>query len=144
MKRALLLFTVLFVGIASCAVAQNSPGSPASTDPPRAAPATAFIQFELWQWGDEPTSRKKLFDIRDGAKLQGELLPWTGMQFRFRVTVLHDTILCEGHSDTNFEKAGWGPEPVRREGSHQAIYRYRPDAFIPATGHYSLTVEARD
>ncbi len=111
-KRTLLLLTVVFGGIASRAAAQNSLGSPASTGPPQAELSAALIQFELWQWGDEPASRKRLFDIRDRVKLPGELLPWAGVQFRFRAAVPHDTISCEGHSDTNFERL---PQNLRVE-----------------------------
>ncbi|MDQ2732790.1 MAG: hypothetical protein M3Y56_14120, partial [Armatimonadota bacterium] len=102
------------------------------------------INFQLWQWGDQPSDRKEILELKNGMNIPYQSLPKTGIHFKFRIAAPHDSVKCLVLSSDGVDRLGWGPEKVALEGSADRLYRSNPEWIYspPQVGRYCVQVEA--
>ncbi|MFO0929672.1 MAG: hypothetical protein U0736_22055 [Gemmataceae bacterium] len=130
--------SILFACVAVLATGASSPL-------PKAEQSGAKVEFSLWAWDADPARRKEHIRLEPGARLEARTLP-KAIMFRFRVPVAHDAVRCACRSTDAFDRVGWGPETVARDGSAAWLYRAFAEflSYPPQVGAYSIEVEATD
>jgi peptidoglycan-N-acetylglucosamine deacetylase len=141
------LFSV-FVALALAAItSQTDRAAGAEEQPlPKIAQSGAPVTFELWQWGPDAASQKKLMDLKDGMQIARKDLPSKdAMLPRFRVLAPHDEISYTTYWSESPEKHGWGPEKVKLAGSAQWLYRAieEPAENLERGGKYQVEIIAK-
>ncbi|HET6382879.1 MAG TPA: hypothetical protein VFJ58_05760 [Armatimonadota bacterium] len=133
---------VLMVSIA--ASGSGVPGVGMTTPFPKAVQVGAKVDFQLWQWGDQPADRKEILKLKNGMRISWQSLPAKGIHFKFRILAPHDSAQCEALSSDSFDRIAWGPEKAPVEGSAQRLYRAYPEWNFtpPQVGKYCLSVQA--
>ncbi len=112
---------------------------------PKAMHSGAPIQFELWLWGEDETTRKKLRDLHEGDKVPLDSLPDL-VQFRFRILAEHNGVTFKGRSADGEHQLGWADDTLSDKAGEppaERIYRAQRDGYFPQPGRYSLEVAGR-
>ena len=122
---------------------------PAQTSSPLELPKSmhsgAPVQFELWSWGEDVATRRKLRDLQEGDKVPLAGLP-DFVQFRFRILADHNGVTFKGRSADGLHRLGWADETLNDKAGEppaERIYRAQPDGYFPQPGRYALEVAGR-
>lgn len=112
---------------------------------PNSMHAGAAVQFELWSWGEDEGTRKKLRDLHEGDKVPLDSLPDL-VQFRFRILTEHNGVTFKGTSADGEHRLGWSDDTLNDkagEAPAERIYRGQKDGYFPQPGRYALEVAGR-
>ncbi len=107
---------------------------------PKSSHAGAAVQHELWQW--EGKDKKKLIDLKDGAKIPVETLP-KSIQIQSRVATEFDGITCRWRSSDGYPERIWPQKNLPpAETGPQHLFVAGNLGFFPQIGKYCIEVTA--